>query len=232
MIIQMLQLIAFSTFLTLPAPAASEPRQATITGAGGNGRCTIEVSVDGAADIDVFGESGNLTTLSGQRATWRRFECNTPLPRNPFDFRFVPGGGRGKMMLVREPNGNRGVAKIHISDPRGGRGVYVFNLLWSERGAWPPAGPSPLPGHGPWQGESGMQTAIRSCQDSVINRLNRDGYRAVIFESTIPRGRPAGYDAIGGSVTGTRRFETVRFGFTCTANFRSGSVLSVDVRRN
>jgi hypothetical protein len=224
----LIQTMIVSMFLSLPAQAGNDVRQAAITGSRGNGTCTIEVSVDGAADIDIFGESGTLTTISGQRAAWRRFECNTPLPRSPADFRFVQVGGRGQTTLVREPNGNRGVARIHISDPKSGRGVYIFNLLWRDPGGWPPSGP--VPGRGPWQGESGMQTAIRSCQDSVTSRLNQDGYRSIRFENTMPHVRPAGYDLIGGSVIGTRRFDTARFGFSCTANFRSGRVLSVDVR--
>jgi hypothetical protein len=40
------------------------------------GKCTIEVDVDGAAEVAVSGDSGRLRTLSGQTAVWRRFESS------------------------------------------------------------------------------------------------------------------------------------------------------------
>lgn len=222
--------IALSILSVVPPGAAADSRQATITGRGGNGRCTVEVNVDGVAELDIFGDTGTLTTISGQPATWRRIECNTPLPRNPVDFRFLGTGGRGQATLVRQPAGNRGTATIRISDPQRGRGIYTFELAWREGGGWPPAAPAPLPGRGPWQGGSPIQTAVRSCQDSVTNRLNHDGCRSVTFEHTTPDSRPGGYDRITGSVTGRRVMETSWFGFTCSADFRSGTIRSVDVR--
>jgi len=76
-----------------------------------------------------------------------------------------------------------------------------------------------------------MQTAIRGCQDAVSDRLGRDGYRFVTFERTIPDSRPGGYDRVAGYVSGRRGPETSWFGFSCLADFRSGVVRSVDVRR-
>jgi hypothetical protein len=210
--------------------APSDIRQAVITGAGGDGRCTVEVTVDGAADVDIAADRGSLTTLSGRRAAWRRFECNTALPRNPADLRFVLVAGRGQAALAREPRDNRGTATIHIRDPRGGQSAYVFNLLWREH-RWPPPDPAPLPGGGPWPNGSGLQTAVRTCQDAVTGRLNRDGYRWVNIESAAPRTRPPGYEWIEGTVSGKRGSVPARFAFSCTANFRTGSVISVDVRR-
>ena len=78
-------------------------RHAAITGGGGNGRCTIEVSVDHAAEVEVSGDLGLLTTTGGQQADWRRFQCNAPLPRNPVDFRFIRVAGRGAARLVQDP---------------------------------------------------------------------------------------------------------------------------------
>ena len=63
-----------------PIHANPESRRATITGGGGNGRCTVEVSVDHAAEVEIAGDTGWLTTVAGQPAQWRRFQCNTPLP--------------------------------------------------------------------------------------------------------------------------------------------------------
>jgi len=82
--------------------------------------CTIEVDVDGAAEVLIAGDNGSLRTLSGQTATWRRFVCTSVLPRNPTEFRFRGIDGRGRQTLTRDPRGNRGEAVVLIEDSKGG----------------------------------------------------------------------------------------------------------------
>jgi hypothetical protein len=148
-------------FALLAAPAVFgqfggsnfETRRAEIRGGGGDGKCTIEVEVDGIAEVDIRGEEARLRTLTGSPATWRRFVCNQSLPLNPNDFRFKGIDGRGRQDLVRAPSGNRGVATIHIEDPKGGREGYTFDVMWrggsgtSSGGAWGNSG-----GGGGWGG--------------------------------------------------------------------------------
>jgi len=111
-------------------PAAGQTRRATITGGGGDsGKCTIEVRVDGAADVEVSGDTGRIHTLQGQRASWVRFECSSPMPRNPVDFRFRGIDGRGNVQLVGDPR-SRGVAVVRIEDNKGGTEGYTFDLEW------------------------------------------------------------------------------------------------------
>jgi hypothetical protein len=220
----------------LPADANPVSRRATITGGGGNGRCTIEVNVDGAAEVEISGDLGLLTTIGGQPAIWRRFQCNTPLPANPADFRFVKIEGRGTARLIQDPRGTRGRAVVQINDPKGGRAGYTFDLQWrgaGGKGGWTPGPPSQPPGHEPWLGPGGfpMTRAIRICQDSVTNRLNRDGYPHVTFERTIPDNNPGRHDWVTGAVNGKREFETARFSFACSVDFSTGRIRSVDVRR-
>src|SRR6185436_3218376 len=98
----------------------SDQRRATMRGGGGDrGKCTLEVVVDGVAEVEIRGDTANLRTLSGQPAQWRRFECNGPIPNNPGDFRFSGVDGRGRQTLVRDPR-NGGVAVVRIEDPQGG----------------------------------------------------------------------------------------------------------------
>src|SRR5580693_7347837 len=61
--------------LTEVAGANPISRRATITGGGGNGRCTVQISVDHTAEVEVSGDMGVLTTIAGQPASWRRFQC-------------------------------------------------------------------------------------------------------------------------------------------------------------
>jgi hypothetical protein len=114
------------------AQAQVATRRASIVGnrGGAEDKCTIEVRVDIAAEIELNGEMGRIRTLSGQPSNWVRFECTSPLPRNPVDFRFEGRDGRGNVNLLRDPVSNRGFAVIRIDDPKGGAEGYTFDLLW------------------------------------------------------------------------------------------------------
>jgi hypothetical protein len=201
---------AILIMLTQSAYATGVLRRATITGGGGNGKCTIEVVVDDAAEVEVSGDTARLTTLSGQPAFWRRFRCNGPLPRNPDDFRFVGIDGRGSVRLVRDPRSNGSSAVVRIHDPKGGREGYTFDLLWRGSrggGGWSPAPPPPPPiGRGPGPGGFPPQRAIQICRDSVSNRLTWDGYSYVAFDRTIPDNNPGRSDWITGTVSARKGF--------------------------
>lgn len=110
-----------------------ESRRADIRGGGGDGKCTIEVEVDGIAEVEIRGEEGRMRTLAGSPATWRRFVCNQSMPLNPYEFQFKGIDGRGRQDLVRAPSGNRG-AIIRIEDPKGGREGYTFDVMWKGGG--------------------------------------------------------------------------------------------------
>jgi hypothetical protein len=228
---------AILSLFILAAQANPVSRRAAITGGGGNGRCTIEVSVDHAAEVEISGDLGLLTTTGGQQSDWRRFQCNAPLPRNPVDFRFIRIAGRGAARLVQDPRSTGGRAVIQINDPQGGRGGYTFDLQWRgpASGGWTPGPPGPPPGQGPgpghWPGGFPMAKAIQACQDSVTDRLNRDGYSYVSFERTIPDNNPGRNDWVTGRVSAKRGLENRRFSFSCSVDFRSGRVRSVDVSR-
>ncbi len=149
-------------FLTACAVGFAQPYdtfRGRITGGGGDrGKCTIEVVVDGTAEIEVVEADGRMNTLAGARATWRSMECNMGVPSNPAEFKFSPQSGRGKQYVVRQPQENRGIAVIRIEDPSGGSGTYRFDLEWRGTAGGltsggfgngsifdPPRGPGTLP---------------------------------------------------------------------------------------
>jgi len=115
--------------------------RAQIRGGGDHGKCTIEVDVDGVAEIEIQGDQGRMRTLSGNPSGWRRMECNEPLPPNPQGFRFSGVDGRGRQTLLRDPSSNRGVAVVRIEDPQGGHEGYTFDLEWGGGGGYRPDGP-------------------------------------------------------------------------------------------
>lgn len=106
-----------------------QTRTANIRGGGGDGKCTIEIEVDGVAEVEIRGNSARLRTREGQRATWRRFDCNQAMPTRPYDFGFRGIDGRGRQDLVRDPS-NGGGAVIRIEDSKRGREGYTFDVMW------------------------------------------------------------------------------------------------------
>jgi len=142
-------------------------RRANIQGGGGDsGKCTIEVEVDGTATLEIRGDRAWLRTNQGERATWRRFDCNGILPRNPSDFRFRGIDGRGRQDLVRDPRSNGGTAVVRIQDTAGGREGYTFDIEWrgfGGDGGYPPPGPGGPGGGWGWSGywDNGWGDEIR-----------------------------------------------------------------------
>lgn len=123
--------MAAAVVILAPAHAQTFQRRASIVGGGGNngGKCTIEVVVDGAAEVQINGDSATLNNLSGRPPEWRRFECTGRMPFNPGEFRFEGRDGRGRQELVRDPR-NGGPAVIRIEDPQNGAEGYTFDILW------------------------------------------------------------------------------------------------------
>jgi len=113
--------------------AQTQRRKMTLVAGGSldRGKCTIEVVVDGAAEVEIRGDTANLRNLSGAPPRWRRFECSGALPGNPGDFRFAGVDGRGHQQLVRDPRYG-GSAIVRIDDSGGGSEGYTFDIMWGN----------------------------------------------------------------------------------------------------
>lgn len=208
---------AAAAALIAPLFAQSVARRATFTGRDdhGNGKCTIEVYVDGSADVEIRGDRGFLRTLSGRPAQWRRFVCSGPMPTNPGEFRFIGVDGRGKQELIRDPRDARGVAVVRIEDRDGGAEGYTFDLVWRGEGF----------------GHAGGNDATAACQRAVEQRIQDDGYRNVHFGSLIPDNRRNEW--IAGTATAQRgnNGRSYDFDIGCSVNLHNGNVRSVQVNR-
>jgi len=104
-------------------------------GYNGSGKCTVEVEIDRAADVFVTGANVQIRNLAGGPAMLVRNNCSAPLPFTPAGFQFRGIDGRGRQMLVADPNSNRGTAVVRLEDPDGGRERYTFDLIWSGNNA-------------------------------------------------------------------------------------------------
>jgi hypothetical protein len=152
-------------------------RTASMRGGGGpnNGKCTIEVVVDGAAQVEIRGNRAFLRNLSGRPAQWRRFECNSVMPPNPGNFEFRGIDGRGRQSLVSDPRGNRGAAVVLIEDPQNGQEGYTFDIMWSGQGYGAPPPAPPLYGGGYRGPEDRFARLFQRVRDD-LNQA-RNGFR-------------------------------------------------------
>ena len=209
-------------------------RRATMRGGGnaGEGKCTVEVVVDGAAQVEIRGDLAVLRNLSGQQPQWRRFECNAVLPPNPAGFRFRGIDGRGRQQLSREPRGGSS-AVIQIEDPDNGSEGYTFDIMWSGQG-----GPYTDRGQGPYRdrgrpGDRRFTTdqAVQICQDAV-RRQAQDRYRTaeIAFRQTSIDNNPGRADWVIGTLEARRRGQPDQIAkFSCSVDFDSGRVRSAQI---
>jgi len=230
----------------LGANAQSAVR-AQIVGGGSNqsGKCTVEVLVDGAAEVEIRGDTGQIRNLAGQPAQFRRLQCTSPIPANPVDFRFSGVDGRGRQQLVRDPR-NGGSAVIRIEDPSGGQEGYTFDLTWGggngylndPRNAGNDRNDDRYRNDGQfrWGGravdrEYAANQAIRVCQDAARQQA-MDRYHAgrVEFRDMRLDDNPGRRDWVMGRIDvyqGGGRED--RYDFSCSVNFDTGRVRSVDL---
>jgi len=218
-------------------------------GSADRGKCTIEVVVDGTAEIEIRGDQGTIRNLSGRPAEWRRFECNAPLPRNPAGFRFAGVDGRGRQDLIRDPR-QGGVAVVRIEDSQGGAEGYTFDLSWAgdDRGPAPGGGFSSgggggdrYPGGGdryPGRDRPGRrfttEQAVNVCQDAVRRQAgegDRFRGRRVEFVNTRIDDNPGRNDWVVGviDVFRGRNGWDGRYRFSCSVNFDTGQVRSAEI---
>lgn len=121
--------------LVIPSNAQNLNRKAEIVGNGdpNHGKCTVEVMVDGTAEIQIRGDSATMRNVNGQAPQWRRFQCTSAMPANPGDIRFTGLDGRGRLELVQSPQSGGG-AVVRIEDPQSGSSGYTFDLSWETQG--------------------------------------------------------------------------------------------------
>jgi hypothetical protein len=217
--------------LIVPICAQTAERRATLRGGGGNdaGKCTIEVYVDGSADVEIRGDRGFIRTLSGQPAQWRRFECSGPMPANPGEFRFSGVDGRGRQVLVQDPSRGRGSAVVRVQDSSGGGEGYTFDLMW--RGAGFGSNPTGLPSDDRDRGRS-PNDAGRACQEAVREKANQQfGLRDIDFKDLNADDNPGRNDAIMGSFDVRRSNDRDTYRFSCSVDLANGRVRGVEISR-
>jgi len=217
--------------VALTMSAQTFQRKATIVGGGGRdrGQCTVEVQVDGSAQVEIRGDTAILRNTSGQPAQWRRFECTAPLPQNPGNLQMADVAGRGRQFMVRNAGG---AAVIQIDDSEGGPDLYAFDLYW---------GNPPVSGYRGRQdrdrdfdGQGGFRDgnrftrreAIQVCQENIRNQaVSRFNTPNITFRRIDIDNNPGRQDWVIGEIAVRRRFGRQSFyNFSCSVNFETGRV--------
>jgi hypothetical protein len=225
--------ITMFSAITIPLSAQNLQRRATMVGGGDRdrGKCTVEVLVDGRADVEIRGDTATLRDLGGAEPQWRRFECSGMMPANPAEFRFAGVNGRGSQRLVRDPN-NGGTAVVHIEDPENGAGIYSFDLIWGGAGSY--QGDRGQGDRG--QGDRGdrrrfsQDDAIRSCQDAVRQQaVERFRVRDVAFRRLEANDNPGQRDSVKGAFDLRRDGRDEAFRFSCSVDFDNGRVFNAQI---
>jgi len=225
--------------LSASLSAQSLARRANMVGGGSpdGGRCTIEVVVDGAAEVEIRGDTAQLRNLKGQMPQWRRFECTGVMPGRPADFGFKGRDGRGRQTLVGDPRSG-GVAVVRIEDSDNGTEGYTFDIYWGRQGGgYQSGGPGRVvevpPGHvgGPSRRYTAEQ-AVSACQESVREQAGgRWHSREVEFLRTTIDDQPGRNDWVVGTLAVRRMDRREIYRFSCSVNFDSGNVRSAEIQQ-
>ena len=232
--------------LTIVGSAQAQNRRASFMGGGGpdRGKCTVEVVVATAAEVEIRGDNANLRTIAGQPAQWRRFECTGPLPSNPAGFRFEGVDGRGRQSLFRDPR-NGGAAVVRIEDTSGGAEGYTFDIMWG--GGWDQGRPGPGPGDGRFDrgGDRGdgrydrgggrrqrftTEQAVGVCETSIRQQAERRFRTSNInFGRAALDDNPGRQDWVLGRFDVRYRGREESYSYSCSVNFDSGNVRTAQI---
>jgi len=235
----------------LAGSAGAQQRRATVIGGGNgdSGRCYAEVRVDGAAEVEIRGDTASLRDLSGQAPQWQRFECTGPMPANA-NLRLT-ANGRGRTELISGPQ-NGGAAVVRMQDPEGGAQVYQFELSWNNGGPGYPAGNQPYgnppryqdqngPGYNPpvterretgrpeWGGGGRFTTnqAVQVCRDAIRDQaMQQFGTRDINIRRINIDDEPGRNDWVIGMAEIWNRGHEEHLRFSCSVNFDTGRVRS------
>jgi hypothetical protein len=213
---QVLLTVIAAAAIAIPA-GAQQHRRANLTSGwnGDGGRCFAEVVVDGAAELQIQGDSANLRNLSGGQPQWRRFDCTSPMPGNA-DVR-VNINGRGRAQLIASPR-NGGPAVVRIEDSKSGATVYQLEFQWAggfgnqARGSWAPS------------------QAIENCRQAVRQEArSRFGSNNVQFRQINVDDNPGRQDWVVGTLSVRRGRNEDLYPFSCSLNLNNGRVRQAQI---
>ena len=198
--------------IAVPLCAETYQQQARIVGGGGNqGKCTVEVLVNGSAEVEIRGGHASLRSESGQQPEWRRFECTQIMPTNPANFHFRGADGRSGQRLVRDPRAG-GAAVVRIDHLKGGPEDYTFDLIWSRPGA------------------VSTSSVIADCRNAVRQRAEGNFLGRDIWVRFTEGDKPASNNLLYGAVDIRGPYGPDRtYPFSCSVNYGTGRVLSASI---
>lgn len=218
-------LTALATFPMIISAQTSERRATLIdTTTPDEGRCTISVVLNGAADVEIRGEYATLRNVTGRAPYWQRFECTGPLPYSPASLKIRAIQGNGRVTLMQDSS-TGGVALVQVSNFEGGDQAYTFDVYWTPTRSY-----TSTEADRSEADRSAIQQddVLQSCRSAVENNLRDDGYRHVRFDAISLDNRDA-QDWVTGTATAYRSDGSGDFRFSCRVDPSDGQVRRLDV---
>jgi hypothetical protein len=185
------------------------------------GRCTVSVLVDGAADVEIRGDNASLRRVSGGAPPrWERFECTGPLPNSAANLRLRAVEGNGRMALTHDSY-NGGVAVVHMANSDFGDQLYTFDVFWRPERVYQSTDADRM---------IIDDDSVQSCRTAAENRIRDDGYRDIRFGSVSKEMRGAN-DLVMGTASASRTYGPESFSFSCRVDPDDGHVRRLDLTR-
>jgi hypothetical protein len=84
--------------------------------------------LDGSAEVKIFADSGQLTTLSGRDASWRQYQGSARCAHIPIDFRLFAGEAKAACAYCANHAPITDGRWFVIDDPQAGAARYRFDF--------------------------------------------------------------------------------------------------------
>jgi hypothetical protein len=217
------------TFVVLVASAVTGSaqtsyRRAAMIGSGNlpEGRCTVSVLVDGAADVEIRGDTATLRRVAGPAPQWHRFECTGPIPDVPASLRLRAIEGNGRMTLTQDTSSG-GVAVVRITNPEvRGDEIYTFDIFWR------------MPDRVYQSSDADRvvrdDDSVQSCRTAAESHIRRDGYWDVRM-GAVSRDNRGANDLVTGTASANSSYGPDAFTFSCRVDPSDGQIRRLDVTR-
>ncbi|HLK65486.1 MAG TPA: hypothetical protein VKU19_18745 [Bryobacteraceae bacterium] len=215
-------LVFATVFLMGTGANAQSARRAGTTAAANSfeGRCVVSVLVYGLAEVEIQGETATLLKTPGPSAELQRFACTAPVPESIVSLHVRATEGLGRLTL-EDNTESRAAAIVRIDNANLGEAIYTFEVSWPLDRSLATGDADRL---------SLDDASAESCRTAAENRIRKEGYHSVHFDSVSTDNRGANPHILG-TVSATGVDGVKSFQFSCFVDPATAGVSNLEVTR-